>query len=159
MSAGAPIQFGGKHSVEFERVAARMLRRGLLLVAPAGNAESYGALWPVNHPANCPSIMAVGALDHTSVPASFSCISVNHCQKVDIAAPGLEIISSHNDGKYFTRSGTCQAAAYVAGVAALWADGRCKPRGWQLWTELVAHAIRLPGYEKAAGAGIVQAPR
>ncbi len=74
MSLGAPTMIGQGYSDVFETVARRALRRGTLIIAAAGNeSQRPQSIAPVGHPANCPSIMAVGALDERFAVAYFSC--------------------------------------------------------------------------------------
>jgi subtilisin len=61
------------------------LRRGLLIVAAAGNGS--GA--PTGAPANSPSIMSVASLDSNMRPSSFSSKG-----KIEIAGPGRDVLSS-----------------------------------------------------------------
>jgi subtilisin family serine protease len=74
MSLGAPTQLGQTFSAVFEGVARRALAAGTLIVAAAGNESNRPTLVaPVDHPANCPSILAVGALDRSLQVSIFSC--------------------------------------------------------------------------------------
>ena len=75
LSLGVPILPGqGGFSPVFEQTAQRVWHSGALIVAAAGNASARPALVaPVSHPANCPSIMAVAAVDDRARVASFSC--------------------------------------------------------------------------------------
>jgi subtilisin family serine protease len=85
--------------------------RGAVLVAMAGN---FGAAAPWS-PASCNHVLAVGAIDRNDARASFS----NHGTNVPLAAPGIGILTTDNQGGYTVVSGTALAAPHVAGVAAL----------------------------------------
>jgi subtilisin family serine protease len=156
ISAGAaPF---GSYSSEMQTTARFAMKKGLLIVAAAGNdTEGTGNL-PISHPANCPSIMAVAALDHNLKPWKYSCVSVKPDQLVDIAAPGEMIRSIRPMSGYVIDSGTSQAAALVSGIAALWAAVDVSNRGQILWDLLKAKAYPMPGYEPRVGKGRVQAP-
>ena len=63
MSLGAPVAIGAG-SPPSTRRSPSALTAGSLIVAAAGNESSRpGASLPVGHPANCPSIIAVAAVD------------------------------------------------------------------------------------------------
>jgi subtilisin len=113
----------------------------------------------VGHPANCPSIMAVAALDQRLDVAWFSCAGLNpRGGQVDIAAPGVDIYSSWPSTLYNTISGTSMATPHVAGIAALIAEADSSARGHALWTRLIQAADRLNQPARDVGAGLVQAP-
>jgi subtilisin len=161
MSLGAPTSPGQAHSVVFERVARRAQEQGTLIVAAAGNeSDRPGVINPVAHPANCPSIMAVAAVDSEGAIAPFSNRGINpEGGEVDIAAPGVAVYSSWPlPTRYRTISGTSMATPHVAGIAALHAEQDPAARGAALGRLLTggAQPIELPPED--VGAGMVQAP-
>jgi subtilisin len=155
MSLGAPVAPGQGFKRAYEQAALSALNAGALIVAAAGN----DGLSPVGSPANCPSIMAVAAVDANLQRAPFSCIGINPGGgEVDIAGPGVAVFSSTKlPTRYATWSGTSMATPHVAGCAALWAQNtglRAKP----LWNQLVKTARNIGLPTQQAGAGLVQAP-
>jgi subtilisin family serine protease len=130
-------------------------------VAAAGNESNRPvSIRPVGHPANCPSILAVAALDTNLAVASFSNRGLNpDGGQIDIAGPGVEVYSSWPmPGRYRTLSGTSMATPHAAGVAALLAEANPGARGAALARLLIATARRLDAPSSDVGAGIVQAP-
>ena len=160
MSLGAATQPGQPFSRTFERVATRAMAQGTLIVAAAGNESDRrtGAIAPVGHPANCPSILAVGAVDAAEAIAYFSCGTVDRIGSVDVVGPGVDVLSSWPMPLRHNRiSGTSMATPHVAGVAALIAQAT-GARSWALWARLTQSAIRQPLPSTDVGAGLVQAP-
>lgn len=160
MSLGAPIQPGQPFSPTFERVARRALARGTLLVAAAGNdsRRAEGLIAPVSHPANCPSILAVGAIDARLAIAGFSNGTVDPTGAVDAVGPGVDVHSSWPvPARYRRLNGTSMATPHVAGVAALIAQVT-GARADGLWAALARTARRLPLPSTDVGSGLVQAP-
>lgn len=161
LSLGAPVRPGDPPSAVFEQVGRRALRRGTLLVAAAGNeSRRPDEVRPVGHPANCASIMAVGAVDRNLQVAWFSCAGFDpQGGQIDIAAPGVAVRSAWPGAQlYATLDGTSMAAPHVAGIAALLAEADPSARGYALWALLVQNARRLPLPARDVGAGLVQAP-
>lgn len=108
---------GGVEANEIEKGILREAnRRGILLVAAAGNEKSNSddkPFFPAGY--DLPNILSVTALDrnHAVLPSS------NYGKKsVDVAAPGLKILSTLPSGKLGYMTGTSQATAYVSGTAA-----------------------------------------
>jgi subtilisin family serine protease len=162
MSLGAPLSSPrDAYSTIFETVARRALAAGTLIIAAAGNdSERPHLIKPVSHPANCPSIMAVAALDQNLQVAAFSNGGLNvQGGQVDIAGPGVNVRSSwFRPTTYRTISGTSMATPHVAGIAALLAEANPGARGRALASLLTQSARRLVLPSRDTGAGLVQAP-
>ena len=160
MSLGAPTQVGDTFSRVYEAVAQRAMRKGTMIVAAAGNESNRPTtIAPVGHPANCPSILAVAAIDSAMQVARFSCAGLNpEGGQVDIAAPGVDVYSSWPDDSYRRLNGTSMATPHVAGVVALLAEANPKATVAELKDLLITSALRLPLASTDVGAGLVQAP-
>ena len=163
MSLGANLcdQPNQGFSRVFESVARRALAAGTLIIAAAGNdSERPGHICPVSHPANCPSILAVGALDQQLQVAGFSNGGLNpQGGQVDIAGPGVAVRSSWpRPILYRTISGTSMATPHIAGIAALLAEANPEARGRALASLLLQTARRLELPARDVGSGLVQAP-
>jgi subtilisin family serine protease len=157
MSLGAPTQVGEAFSPIYEAVARRAQAAGTLIIAAAGNTGPFG---PVNRPANCPSIMAVAAVDVRLQVANFSSPGRNPGGQVDIAGPGVDVYSTWPmPTRYRRLSGTSMATPHVAGVAALLAEANPEAAPSDLWTRLTGTARQLPLPSRMVGAGLVQAPQ
>ena len=161
MSLGAPVFPGDSYSRVYETVAQRALRRGMLIIAAAGNESVRpGVVAPVGHPANCPSIIAVAAVDSALQIAPFSCGGINpQGGEVNIAGPGVRVLSTWPRPRlYHTISGTSMATPHVAGIAALWAEANPGVRGAALRDLVLQQAQGLPLPVRDVGVGLVQAP-
>jgi subtilisin family serine protease len=162
MSLGSPVLVGDGYSQIFEQMAVRALSAGSLLFAPAGNeSQRPDRIVPVEHPANCPSILAIGAVDPSLAVAPFSNGGLNPGGgQVDLAAPGVVIFSScPRPGLYQSDNGTSMATPLVAGIAALVAEANPAARGGTLKDLLLRAILALPLPAQDTGAGLVHAPQ
>ncbi len=166
LSLGGQVSDGQTFDSFYEEVGDRALEEGSLLIAAAGNDSSRPFLTrPISSPANCPSFMAVAALDSALQIANFSNAGINpDGGEVDIAGPGVDVYSSAPDpavgdwpARYHSINGTSMATPHVAGIAALYAQSTGS-RGQALWNLLIRNASRLDLPCRDIGSGLVQAP-
>ncbi len=158
MSLGGPA---GPISEVYETTAGHALQAGILIIAAAGNRSRRPVqVAPVDHPANCPSIMAVAAVDRSLGVAGFSNAGLfPNGGKVDLAGPGVDILSAAPmPGETARMDGTSMATPHVAGIAALWIESNPQLKGAALWARMQQMARPLTAPSADVGAGLVQAP-
>ncbi|MFC9235053.1 S8 family serine peptidase [Streptomyces decoyicus] len=160
MSLGAQVRPGELFPQTYEKLAQRALERGTVIVAAAGNdSHRPPEIRPVSRPANCPSILAVSALDKALTPSFFSNGGINgQGGEVNIAAPGRDIHSAAPGGGYKSMSGTSMATPHVAGVLALLAQANPKASAADLKVSLMSGAFPLTQPARDVGSGLLQAP-
>lgn len=163
MSLGSPV-FGAQqgYSFAYERLARRALEQGCLIVAAAGNDSyrNFGNIAAVSSPANCPSILAVAAIDRHARIAYFSNGGrYGDGGEVNVAGPGVDVLSSWPLPVTFKSiSGTSMATPHVAGVAALFAESTGR-RGKSLWDAIEKSCVGVGGLSaRDVGNGLVQVP-
>ncbi|HSC89497.1 MAG TPA: S8 family serine peptidase [Polyangiaceae bacterium] len=148
MSFGGPETFSGARAAVDYAVA-----HGVLLVGSAGNS----AFDEYNYPAVYQDILAVAALGAGDGRAALS----NYGRWVDVAAPGLSLLSTFLGSDYVQGSGTSQAAPLVSGVLALVLSAHPTWSAEQARAQLLATARDVtsanPEYVGLLGAGIVNA--
>ncbi len=107
---------GSSSSTILENMCNVANNAGVLLVAAAGNeGRVNGKGDTVGYPAKYASVMAVAAVNQSNQRASFSSTG----SAVEIAAPGVSILSAAPGNNYASMNGTSMACPHVAGVAAL----------------------------------------
>ncbi|KAH7011293.1 peptidase S8/S53 domain-containing protein [Ilyonectria destructans] len=106
------LSLGGGKSAAFNAAIDAAYKKGVLVVAAAGNSNVDAGL---SSPGSAPSALTVGAIDKDNNRASFS----NYGKVVDIFAPGLAITSLGITSKTATAtmSGTSMSCPHVAGLA------------------------------------------
>jgi len=155
MSFGTPESALSPHDPRpHEEVVRYALARGVLLVAASGNSGREERYYPAAHD----DVIAVGAVDGTLMPCSFSTRGAH----VDLCAPGRDIWTCGLDG-YACVSGTSFAAPFAAAVCALMvaqAESRAWPLDPQTAREILVESARpfarRQGTE-GCGAGVLDA--
>ncbi|NSC24219.1 type VII secretion-associated serine protease mycosin [Streptomyces albus subsp. chlorinus] len=133
----------------------RALDADVVVVASAGN-DGLGGNVKKTYPASYPGVLAVASSDRNNERAPFS----QSGDFVDVAAPGVDIVSTVPHGGHCSDNGTSFSAPYVAGVAALL---RAKHNeGADRWSQqnIVAQIEQtaersVPGHDRLVGWGVV----
>lgn len=135
-----------------ERFINLALSQDRLIIAGAGNGGPHAK---PGYPAALPGVVAVTAIDARDDHFE----AANQGDYVELAAPGVDILSPTPDGRYPPLSGTSMATAQVAGVAALLLERDPNLGGRALRNALAASAMDIgaPGRDPLFGFGVVDA--
>ena len=128
---------------------------GILTIAAAGN-QGNSASPTYEYPASYDIVMGVAAVASNSNRAAFS----TYNDKINIAAPGANILSLRNVGSGTAySSGTSMAAPHVAGLAALLKSFRLNASPGEIREAIELTAIDLgpPGRDDYYGHGLIDA--
>jgi thermitase len=131
-SQGAKVismSLGGGASTTLQNAVANAWKNGAangsVLVAAAGNDGNSA----VNYPAGYAQVVSVAATDNRDARASFS----NTNADVEVAGPGVNVLSTVRGGAYDSFSGTSMATPHASAVAGVL---------WQLFPGDTAQGIR-----------------
>lgn len=151
---------GPEPSVEELRILKLAEKKGILIIAAAGNERSNiddkkNAYYPASY--GLSNIITVGAHDEDMQIIASSNFGKN---SVDIAAPGFKIKSAIPMGGAGYMTGTSQATAFVTGVVALIKSKYPKFDYEQTRNIILSSSVKVKSFEgKILGAGKLDAAR
>ncbi|KAG8436869.1 hypothetical protein GDO86_007815 [Hymenochirus boettgeri] len=112
------IPFVGGYSHILNTASRALVNTGVIIIAAAGNYKEDACLYS---PASEPEVITVGATNYQDQPVTMGTLGTNYGNCIDLFAPGDDIIGASSDCStcFTSKSGTSQAAAHVAGIAAM----------------------------------------
>lgn len=151
------LSLGGYTMSKMEKAAIKTaVDHNVIVVAASGNKGNSSYFYP----ASFDNVISVSAIDINNKRAEFS----NYNNKVDVAAPGKNIISSvpvevGKDGKkygYMRASGTSFSTAYVSGLAAMFKaiNPNATAADFEQILKETSVDVGANGYDKYYGYGI-----
>jgi subtilisin len=159
------MSLGGSSDVpELHDIIQKAYQLGIVVVAAAGNE---GASSPA-YPAAYPEVIAVGAIDNNEQVPYWS------NRNPEVAAPGVDILSTWPGGEYKTLSGTSMATPHVSATVALMQAARLShglpilpPGSFDDMSNttvrgilhLTAKDLGAAGYDELYGYGAIQADK
>jgi thermitase len=143
------MSLGGGGSTTLQNAVTSATAHGSLLVAAAGN----GGDATLNYPAAYSQVVSVAAVDRRGAHASFSTANSD----VEVAAPGVDILSTWMGSSYNVISGTSMATPHAAGVAAIIAarNPNGTPQDWRNRLDATADDLGPAGRDVQFGFGRV----
>jgi hypothetical protein len=121
---------GSSYSQSLHDALSNAYANGLFIASAAGNYstnDDSSPLYPANLP--IPSQVSVAASDNTDSLASFSSFGPS---TVQVASPGVSILSTYPNNTFAYLSGTSMASPFVAGLAALTMSQAPQLTGYQV---------------------------
>lgn len=141
------LSFAGKPDPVVDKLVQVALERGITVVASAGNSGPHAE--PA-YPAALPGVVAVTAVDK----AGNLFPQANRGDYIDLAAPGVGILTTTPNNSYQIANGTSLATAHVSGILALLKAINPSFHAEQLLQ--TAADLGAPGYDPEYGFGLAQ---
>lgn len=139
-----------KGSTALHGIIKKAYKKGIVIVASGGN---YGVnAGQIDYPAKYKETIAVAATTGNNKIANFS----SRGRGLDVAAPGVNVLSTYLKGTYIRMSGTSMSTPHVTGSAALLLHRKPNLSPARVKELLQRTAKRLSGYSyKVQGAGLI----
>lgn len=151
------MSFTGPRDPAIERAIANMRKKGVVFVAAAGN---LGPMAEPSYPAAYPQVIAVTAVNSRGEGYRHA----NRGDYIDVAAPGVDVLTALPKAQQGYRTGTSFAVPFVTAIAAT-RVGQLGPEpvalggvGSQLVKTLDVRDLGPPGRDPIYGAGLALAP-
>jgi subtilisin family serine protease len=148
------FSIGGPKEPLMTRLIDQAVSSGIIVVAAAGNDGPHGQ---PSFPAALPNVIAVTAVDARQQLYR----DATQGDFIDLAAPGVEILSTSPGSRLMVSSGTSLAAAFVSGAVALLLEQhpQLSPQSAQELLEHTAKDLGSPGKDPQFGSGLLDACR
>ena len=147
------MSFAGPPDPAVARTIERMSLKGVMFVAAAGNMGPAAA---PSYPAAYPHVIAVTAINRNGE----SYRNANRGSYVDIAAPGVDILTALPNGKQGFQTGTSFAAPFVTAIlAARVSSGIIEGTEQHLLEQMTVRDLGMPGRDPIYGVGLALAPK
>ncbi|HZP79409.1 MAG TPA: S8 family serine peptidase [Pseudolabrys sp.] len=146
------MSFAGPADPALQRSLEAATKRGIVLIAAAGNA---GPKSPPLYPAAHANVVAVTATD----PEDRLFAGANRGRHIAVAAPGVDLVLANVGGGYMVNSGTSFSAAEVSGIVALMLERKSNltPAAVRSILQSTAKDLGPKGIDDQFGAGLVDA--
>jgi subtilisin family serine protease len=146
------MSFTGPRDPELALALAAAAKKGVVLVAAAGNAGPKSA--PL-YPAADPNVIAVTATD----PEDKLFVRSSRGHHIAVAAPGVDILAPAPSDTYQNMTGTSVAAAQVSGIVALLLEAKpgLTPQAVRKALLSTARDLGPKGRDDQFGAGLADA--
>jgi subtilisin family serine protease len=146
------MSFTGPRDPELALALAAAAKKGIVLVAAAGNAGPKSA--PL-YPAAYPNVIAVTATD----PDDKLFVRSSRGHHIAVAAPGVDILAPAPSDTYQIMTGTSVAAAQVSGIVALLLEAKpgLTPQAVRKALLSTARDLGPKGRDDQFGAGLADA--
>jgi thermitase len=146
------ISIGGRgYSLALKHAVDYAWEHDVVVVASAGNEDTNVP----SYPAAFGHVISVSATDQQNKKAEFS----NYGKTIDVAAPGVEILSTVPGGGYELKQGTSMASPHVAALAGLLATGDLSAQEIRRRIQRTATDIGPEGKDRFFGSGLINANR
>jgi hypothetical protein len=144
------MSFSGPQDPAVARAIERMSKKGIVLVAAAGN---QGPIAPPSYPAAYPQVIAVTAVNRNgdNYPKA------NRGTHIDVSAPGVDVLTALPRAQQGLRTGTSFAAPFVTAIIASQGDIPFQGLKAALLGDLSTQDLGPPGRDPIYGAGLALA--
>ncbi|MFC0470628.1 S8 family peptidase [Halalkalibacter kiskunsagensis] len=153
------MSLGGREdSPELHEAVKEAIRQDILVICAAGNeGDGDDATDEYAYPGAYPEVVQVGSVNLQEEISKFS----NTNCKIDLVAPGEEILSTYLNNEFAVLSGTSMAAPHISGAAALLIEQSEKEferplSEPELYAQLIKRTVTLNYSRRFQGNGILK---